>query len=148
MLKKGLRDLLLADTDISTLVGPVVRIGRLPEGTSYPAIVFHVIHPEYSVGLQGVNATQARMVQFDCWAKSPKGVDDLAQALHNLLNNYRGVLSEGTTILSSTPCGDVDSEDEQLKLSGIQVDFKFWFTPGEFIAGVEVIEDGIYWQEF
>lgn len=136
MLKKGLRDLLLADGDISALCGPAVRIGRLPEGTSYPAVVLHVITPEYSVGLQGVNATQARLVQFDCWAKTPKGADDLAQALHNLLNNFRGLLSENSKVLSSIPSGDVDLEDEQLKLSGIAVDFRIWYVPGEFSQAV------------
>lgn len=134
MLKKGLKDLLLHDEGVSALVGPRVRIGRIPEGTSYPVICLYVISPEYSITLQGVNATQKRLVQLSCWAKTPKGADELAKAVHACLNGYRGVLSEGTQVQSCIPCGDVDSDDEQLKLSGMLVDFAVWFVPGEFFG--------------
>ena len=80
MLKKGLQALLKNDATIAAAVGPRVRIGRIPEGTSYPVIVLHVISPEYFISLQGVNATQAKIVQINCWAKTPKGADELSQA--------------------------------------------------------------------
>src|ERR1035441_6301639 len=89
MLKKGLQALLKNDATIAAAVGPRVRIGRIPEGTSYPVIVLHVISPEYFISLQGVNATQAKIVQINCWAKTPKGADEVAQAVHNLLDGHR-----------------------------------------------------------
>jgi hypothetical protein len=133
MLKKGLQALLKNDATIAAAVGPRVRIGRIPEGTSYPVIVLHVISPEYFISLQGVNATQAKIVQINCWAKTPKGADELAQAVHNLLDGFRGTLSEGSGVMACIPSGEVDSEDEQLKLSCVAVDFKMYFTPGELL---------------
>ena len=129
MLKKGLRDLLLADADVSAAVGNRVRVNRIPQGSDYPTAVLKYVASEYIYTLQGTNATQMRRVQIDCWARSPKVADELAQAVHNKLDSFRGVLSEDTAIHSCLPSGDVDLLDEELQLAGVAVDFNIWFTP-------------------
>src|SRR6266852_6027647 len=115
-LKKGLRDLLIADSDINAAVGSRVRIDRLPQGSDYPTLVLKYVASEYIETTQGTNATQMRRVQVDCWARTPKIADMLAQSVHNKLDSFRGVLSEGTTVLSCLPSGDVDLLDEELQL--------------------------------
>src|ERR1700690_639648 len=99
MLMKGLRDLLIDDPATSALVGPRVRIGRIPKGTDYPVVVIKVVSSEYIKTLRGVNPTQARLIQIDVWAETPMIVDQVAQVLHYRMNGLRGTLDEGTTVL-------------------------------------------------
>lgn len=133
-IKKGLLDLLKDDNAIATMVDTRVRWGRIPEGTSYPHIRASQIASDYIKTLQGVNATQMRLIQFDCWGNNPKGADELAQALHSLLDGYTGTLSDGTYIAGCLPAGDVDLYDEDGKHAGVAVDFNVWFVPGEFLS--------------
>jgi len=135
MLKKGLKDLLIADSNIAAIVGNRVRVGRLPQDSDFTTVVFRFVASEFATGVGGVNATQLRRVQVDCWGKTPKDADELAQAVHNLLDGYRGVLSEGTTVQASLPSGDVDLLDEDLKIAGIAVDFNIRYVPSNFVVG-------------
>jgi Protein of unknown function (DUF3168) len=128
-LKKGLKDLLLADSTISSMVGSRVRVGRKPKDTDHPDILITGVASAYIPTLQGVNATKMRRFQIDCWGNNPKEADDLATAVHALLDGYRGVLSEGTRVHSCLPNSDVDLDDEDGKISGVAVDFNVWFTP-------------------
>jgi hypothetical protein len=128
-LKKGLKDLLLANTTIAGMVGTRVRVGRKPKDTDYPTIVITVVASEHVKTLNGVNATSLRRAQIDCWGNNPKEADDLATACHALLDGYKGVLSEGTAVQSSLPNSDVDLDDEDGKVSGVAVDFTIWYTP-------------------
>ncbi|MBZ5566573.1 MAG: DUF3168 domain-containing protein [Acidobacteriia bacterium] len=134
MLKKGLKALLKADTGIQALVGNRVRVGRIPQGSDYPTVVIKFVASEFINALEGTNATQMRRVQIDCWGNTPEEVDNLAQAVHNLLDSYKGTLSEGTFVASCLPAGDVDLLDEELQLAGLAVDFNVWYTPGEFLS--------------
>lgn len=129
-LKKGLKDLL----DQAHVTALPVRIGRKPKGVDYPCAIIRAVASQYINTNQGTNATQQRLVQIDCWGNNPKDADDLAKAVHAVLNGYRGTLSEGSFIQSCLPAGDVDLDDEELKCSGIAVDFSVWFIPAEFLS--------------
>jgi hypothetical protein len=133
-LKKGLLDLLKADEDTAAAVSTRVRWGRVPEGTDYPHIRVSQIASGYITTLQGVNATQMKRVQVDCWGNNPREADELAQVVHNLLDSFKGMLSEGTYVSSCLPNEDVDLYDEDGKYAGIAVDFNVWFVPGEFLS--------------
>jgi hypothetical protein len=128
-LKKGIKDLLRADTTIAGMVGTRVRIGRKPKDTDHPDILVTVVASDYIKTLNGVNATEMRRLQIDCWGNDTKQADELATAVHKLLNGYKGVLSEGTAVQSCLPNSDVDLDDEDGKVSGVAVDFNVWFTP-------------------
>jgi hypothetical protein len=135
MLKKGLKDLLLADSNTTAFLGNRVRVGRLPQGSDFPTVVLKFDSSGYVQTLEGTNATQMRRVRFDCWGKTPRDGDELAQTIHNLLDSYRGVLSEGTSIVSCLPSADVDVFDEELKIAGVSVTLNIWYVPGEFAVG-------------
>ena len=138
-LKKGLKQLLRANADIAAAVGGRVFVDRKPPATDdYPLIIFKYVASEHIITEQGINATQMRRLQFDCWGNHPAEADNLATAVHNLLDGYRGVLSEGTTIKGCFPTSDVDLTDEELQKSGLAVDFNIWFTPGEWIPGTPI----------
>src|ERR1700722_10168014 len=117
-IKRGLKDLLIADPDIANAVGDRVKIGRALKETDYPFYVFHGISAERVSGLQGVNACQKILLQVDCWASTPKDADILSMALHNVLDGWRGTLSEGSTVMACLPVGSVDLDDEEMKKSG------------------------------
>jgi hypothetical protein len=129
MLKKGIKDLLLAAPDVSALVGKRVHVDRVPDRTAMPSVIIKGVASEYSSGLKGTNRTQMRRLQVDCWATTPREADKLAEAVHDAMDSYKGVLSESTSVLSCLPSGgDVDLTDEELKLAGIAVDMNVWFT--------------------
>lgn len=125
MIKYGLKKLLDA-AEVTTLP---VRIGRKPKGTDYPVAIIRAVASQYSNTMNGTNATQHRLVQIDCWGNNPEEAVNLAKAVHALLNGYTGTLADGTFVSSCQPAGDVDLDDEELKCSGIAVDFSVWFTP-------------------
>ena len=136
--RKGLLDLLKADDDLAAAVSTRVRWGRSPEGTSYPHLIVTQVASNFITTLQGVNATQMARIQIDCLGNTMKEADEVKTAVHTLLDGFRGVLSEGSTILSCLPNNDVDLYDEDGKYAGIAADFNIWFVPSNFVAGVTV----------
>lgn len=135
-LKSGLRSLLLADSDILAFVGPKgVRVNRLPEGADFPTIVLKFVSSQFITVFQGINATQARRVQFDVWAVTPRDADKVCDAIHAVLDGYKGVLNDGTTVQGSFPVSDIDLMDEEAQLAGMAVDFNVWYVPAAFSIG-------------
>jgi hypothetical protein len=129
-MKKGLKDL-LDSAQVTTLP---VRIGRKPKGVTYPCAIIRAVASQNINTLNGTNATQQRLIQIDCWGNNPKEADELAKAVHAVLNSFQGTLSDGAYIQGCFPAGDVDLDDEELKCSGIAVEFSVWFIPGEFLS--------------
>jgi hypothetical protein len=129
MLEKGLRDLLINDTTVGPLVaGQRVRPILLPEGSTYPAIVYTVVATSPLASMDGVNALQMKRMQIDCYGNNAVEAKTLCKAVHNLLDGYRGTLSEGTVIQSSLPNQDVDSFDFDLSVYRISLDFNIRFV--------------------
>lgn len=130
MIEKGLADLLLADGAIAALVGNRVRHIVLPQGTDYPAIVITQVASQYLTSLEGVNALQMKRFQIDCYARNQKAVRQLAQYVHNLLDGYRGLLSEGTAVQGVLPNSDAEFwfDDADKKLFRVACDFNVWFV--------------------
>lgn len=129
MLEKGLADLLAADATIASMASNRVRHIVLPEGTDYPAIVITQVASQYIVSQQGVNALQMARYQVDAYTRNQKTVRQLRQAIHNVLDGYRGTLSDGTKVHSILPNSDVEfwSDDDDKRLFRVAADFNIWF---------------------
>jgi hypothetical protein len=141
MVEKGLRDLLINDPTVGPLVGGCaspfspgtnVRAFILPEGSSFPAIVYFVVATAPLTSMDGVNALQMKRFQIDCYSNlnsgGAVGAKTLAQAVHNLLDGYRGTLSDGTYVQSCLPNEDVDTFDFDPLVFRIMCDFNVRFV--------------------
>lgn len=136
MIGKGLRDLLCNDATIGPMVGgqasPFVPGNRvrpimLPEGSNYPAIVFLAVSTAPLTSMDGVNALQMTRYQLDCYGQNVPQAKLLAQAVHNLLDGYKGTLSDGTEIQSCLPNSDVDGFEYDAQVFCIHLDFNIRF---------------------
>jgi hypothetical protein len=136
MIEKGLRDLLCNDDTVGPMVGGClspfspgqrVRPILLPEGSNYPAIVYLVTATSPLTSMDGVNALQMKRFQIDCYGANAVAAKSLAQAVHNLLDGFRGVLSEGTLVQSCLPNQDVDTFDFDPQVFRIMCDFNVRF---------------------
>jgi Protein of unknown function (DUF3168) len=127
MFEKGLRNLIINDSTVGPLVGDRVRPMMLPEGSTLPAMVFTVVATTPLASMDGVNALQTKRVQIDCYAANAPAAKQLAAALHNLLDGYKGTLSEGTLVMSSLPDQDVDSFEYDPQMFRIACDFTVKF---------------------
>jgi hypothetical protein len=128
MIEKGLRDLLCADATVGPMVGNQrVRPMMLPEGSDLPAIVYLLIATSPLTSMDGVNALQMKRIQLDCYGKNGAAAKALAKAVHNLLDGYRGFLSEGTEVQSCLPNQDIDLYDSDRKSYCVHCDFNVRF---------------------
>lgn len=136
MIEKGLRDLLCNDATVGPMVGGQaspfvagqrVRPMMLPEGSDYPAIVYLVVATSPLTSMDGVNALQMKRMQFDCYGSNAVQAKALAKAVHNLLDGYRGVLSEGSEIQSCLPNQDIDEFDFDPQVFRVACDFNIRF---------------------
>ena len=128
MFEKGLRNLIINDSTVGPLVGNQrVRPVMLPEGSDLPAIVYTVVATTPLTSMDGVNALQTKRVQLDVYAANAPAAKQLAAALHNLLDAYKGTLSEGTKVLSCLPDQDVDSFEYDPQMYRIACDFTIKF---------------------
>jgi Protein of unknown function (DUF3168) len=136
MLEKGLRDLLINDVNVGPMVGGTaspftpgqrVRPMLLPEGTNFPAIVYQVVATNPLTSMDGVNALQMKRMQIDCYGQTAVAAKTLAQAVHNALDGYRGVLSEGTVVQSCLPNQDVDEFEFDPQVFRVACDFNIRF---------------------
>ncbi len=136
MIEKGLRDLLCNDPTVASMVGGSaspfspgtnVRAITLPKDSSFPAIVYLVVATSPLTSMDGVNALQMKRFQIDCYAKKAKPAAMLAQAVHALLDGYRGTLSEGTYVQSCLPNQDIDTFDFDPQVFRVICDFNIRF---------------------
>lgn len=136
MIEKGLRDLLINDVTVGPMVGgtasPFVPGNRvrpilLPEGSDYPAIVYLVVATSPLTSMDGVNALQMKRFQIDCYGQNAVQAKTLAKAVHNLLDGFRGTLSEGTYVQSCLPNQDVDTFEYDPQVFRVMCDFNLRF---------------------
>jgi len=128
----------------------------LPEGSNLPAIVYSQVSSNYITSLSGVNALQMKRMQFDCYGANTPAAKALAQAVHNLLDGYHGVLSEGSTVQSCFPNQDVDTFEFDPLQFRVALDFDIWFVPftipqsmpsivNQIPVGSELVWNGTEW---
>jgi hypothetical protein len=107
-LPQGLFNLMISTPEIAELVtnGATppqfsIHMGTLDKGYWLPAIRFSVITSTPIVTNSGTASLTYERIQFDCMAVEYLDAQSLKDALKGLLNDYVGVLGEGTVIYSS-----------------------------------------------
>ena len=96
-IRPALRTLLLSDATINSLVGGS-RIWSvlLPQGQRSPSLVFRRITDFSDNHMNGDSGLQQTFMQIDAFATSHDGSVSLADAVHDLLSGFYGVVEYGS----------------------------------------------------
>ena len=89
-IRTSLRGYLLADTGVAALVGTRIYPRVLPQGVRDPAIVYNrvsMLGDHHMLGASGL--VEVRM-QIDAWADTADDAYDLAVAVKERIDGYRG----------------------------------------------------------
>lgn len=91
MVEDAIRARLLADPDVAALVATRVWPVKLPQGPTFPAIVYQRISTTSNgVAMESpVGPTRSR-VQLSAWASTFSGARQLAEAVVHALNGWSG----------------------------------------------------------
>jgi len=90
-----LRNLLLADTDVSRLTVGRVNWGSRPQGGSLPAIVMYLVDDISSHSQSGPDNLSVARVQVNCHGANYLQALDLSKAVREALDGYRGGVFQG-----------------------------------------------------
>lgn len=93
-MEEALMELMLADTDLTALVGTRIHWDALPERVSgRPYIALTVITAPDAYHHEGVANWQQWEIQFDIWGDTASDTILAERAVRNLLSGYRGAVS-------------------------------------------------------
>lgn len=90
MMEEQLRAILLGMAPVTAIAGSRVNWGAHPQGLPRPALVLRVISDVEGHTTQGRNGVSSARVQIDCDAASYGAAKNLARAVRDGLDGYRG----------------------------------------------------------
>jgi hypothetical protein len=121
MLQEGISQALAAAAPITALIGtPGSRADQttgifpiqMPESATLPAIVYFDVHGDGLMTMDGPDPMQFARVQFSCYGKSYGDSKRLARAVRQFLENFAGILPDGTPIGSMRRVSEVDTFED------------------------------------
>lgn len=110
-LREAVFALLSDSAELTAVVGPRVFHGRIPQRSSFPAVVFTLPSSDHGVNLGGGDGTATATVQIDCWASRPDQSEDAAEAVRMAFHGRRGTV--GTVDLLRCLVEDVGATVER-----------------------------------
>lgn len=123
MLTDGLYSLIIADPAVSAILAtrafPTgaaktsgVYPGQSPQADPLPDIVYTQIHGAGLMSMDGPDPLKFARFQFSCYGATYLSSKKLARALLNALENFTGLLVDGTVIGSMQRAGETDAFQE------------------------------------
>lgn len=89
-MQRALRAVLLGMPAVTALCAGRVDWGKRPQGDPYPAICLHLIGDREGHTLKGPDGLSQGRVQVDCYAETYGEAAEVARAVRDALNGYRG----------------------------------------------------------
>lgn len=133
-MKSAIISLLKANAALTALVDARIRFGRSPAGDTLPRIVIHMIDADHAEHLLAATGKAIGRIQVNCYAESPKQADQVATAVREAIQGFRG-LSDDTFISAVTLADERDTYDPPLPgqdteggIDGMQQDYKICWT--------------------
>lgn len=115
----SVRTTLLADSDVTNITS-AVWVGRLPQGTAYPAVVINLRDTRVDTAVSNNAIVDNNSIQISCFSTSGVEAENLAKAV-------RGALSSSGVVRQVIPLG-FEAETETF---GYAVLFSEWVAPQE-----------------
>lgn len=98
MLLEGLFSLLTTYTPLTSIVGTRITPSVLAKNYTVPAVTYFLVTNGSDVAMDAT-AISTDHVEIDTWANTYHDVKYAQQALHELLDAFTGVLSDGTVVI-------------------------------------------------
>lgn len=90
----GLYSLLASNAAVAALAGARIYAGYAPQHADYPRITYRIISSLRYVDMLGPRGLAHPRVQLDMWSYSKPNSRDLARAVRETLDGYRGDLAD------------------------------------------------------
>jgi hypothetical protein len=127
MILQGITNLLLANPGVATLIGARVSPVELPQDSALPAVVYRTISSVAKQTLDTAGMTRLRL-EVDCWGSKFGDADATRYAVIKALEQYSGVLSDGTFLQDVQTIQQMDFFEHDLLLYGCMVEFYLFFN--------------------
>lgn len=129
MIEVGLVALLQADPTLSPLVGTRIYPVLLPPNQGagpFPALTYQVVSGSSEPTFETSGFITLRM-QFDCWGRNYSDAAILRKTLVQVLNGFRGALTDGTFLEDAQFIQPIDFYEQSILLYRCAVEFYFRF---------------------
>jgi hypothetical protein len=113
MLHEGLYQKLVGDSGVNAIVNGRVYFQLQPKGTSVPSVVIQQATSEDVYHTKGASGFRFVGVQFDSYGANYTQAVQTSNAVRVLLQSFKGVLPDGTSVDGSVVRRDVDLPYEQ-----------------------------------
>ena len=121
-LETAMRAYVLADAAIAAVVGQRMYPRRLPQGPTLPALVYQRIDTRREHDMDGPDGLPRPRVQVTAWAASVQTATDLAAAVRERLDGFRGAW--GDVMIGSCLCvGERDLDDPETGRNAVAQDY-------------------------
>jgi len=126
---------LLADVDVAALVGTRIRVDRLGQDTTFPAIRVTEITGDHPTNQAGASGLRDALVQVDIYATTPDGRRDLYLHVRDSLRGLAAAYADhadlsirSASITSDSKTYEKDSDGSDEGLFRQQTDWRIWHT--------------------
>lgn len=130
-MKQALRGLLLANAEVSTLVGQRIAWAVRPRQEELPSIALHRIDGVRDYHMLAPSGLVTSRVQVDCWAATNSQASKISTAVRHALSGLRatigGVDFQGAFIEVEVDYSEEGSPPEEL-IHRIQTDYLIWHS--------------------
>jgi hypothetical protein len=129
MMEAGLHGQLVGDDAVAASAATRIYPVNLPENVDGPSVTFRVISkiPDYT--LDGATGMITARVQIDAWAAVYGDAKQLAQAIHDALNDFSGTFPDGTAVQNVWLAdAATDGFDADARLYRVQADYRLIYS--------------------
>lgn len=117
--------LLLEAPAVASKVGARVYAKKLPEGPTYPAIVFHRISAPREHSQDGASGLSHPRYQLNIYAATHQAAQDLAERVRKTIDGWSGIKA-GIDINAIFLEDESDGYDDDLKVHWFMQDYTIW----------------------
>ena len=127
MIEQGLVTFLLAQAELSALIGARLHDLVLPQSPTLPAVVWQRISGDHDVTHDGPSGLVTARFQFSCWGRTTLEAAQVGEALRRVLHGYAGPMGDETAHAVFL-LDDRDLFDAETGLRRRLLDFKIWYA--------------------
>ena len=124
-IEEAMTAVLLADSDVTDLIGDKIFPMRAPDDFARPYIVYQKVTGPREESHSGDSDLAHPRIQLSCWSDTYAEAKAVARTVIGSLHSFVGT-SMGIDIQASTIDGEVDTFDDATKLYRTVVDVIFW----------------------
>lgn len=128
MIEAGLQKLITSNPDFSRLASGRIYPVLLPENSKFPSATYQTVGGVPLYVLAGRSGFTSMRLQVDTWAKSYAESKALAAAIVGSLDNFSGVLSDGTKVDGIQVSNTYDLYESAALLYRVFIEFAIQFA--------------------